>query len=70
VEGKNIVIEWRQGDWKRDRVPALAAELVRLNVDVIVTTGSWDTRVAKNATATIPIEKERLYEKAKHRRYT
>jgi putative ABC transport system substrate-binding protein len=55
VEGKNIVIEWREGDWKRAQVPALAAELVRLNVDVIVTTGSWDTRVAKDATATIPI---------------
>jgi putative ABC transport system substrate-binding protein len=55
VEGKNIVIEWRQGDWKRAHVPALAAELVRLKVDVIVTTGSWDTRVAKQATTSIPI---------------
>jgi putative ABC transport system substrate-binding protein len=55
VEGKSIVIEWRQGDWKRDHVPALAAELVRLKVDVIVTTGSWDTRVAKGTTTTIPI---------------
>jgi putative ABC transport system substrate-binding protein len=55
IEGKNIVIEWREGDWKRAHVPALAAELVRLQVDVIVTTGSWDTRVAKEATASIPI---------------
>jgi putative tryptophan/tyrosine transport system substrate-binding protein len=55
VEGKNIVIEWRQGDWKRHHVPVLAAELVRLKVDVIVTTGSWDTRVTKDATAIIPI---------------
>jgi putative ABC transport system substrate-binding protein len=55
VEGKNILIEWRQGDWKRAQVPRLAAELVRLKVDVIVTTGSWDTRVAKQATSTIPI---------------
>src|SRR6266481_7602541 len=35
VEGKNIVIEWRYGDGKLDRLPALAAELVRLKVDVI-----------------------------------
>ena len=35
VEGKNIVIEWRQVDWKRNQVPALAAELVRLKVEVI-----------------------------------
>src|SRR5262245_15280899 len=38
VEGKNIVIEWREGNL--DRLPALAAELVRLKVDVIVTSGS------------------------------
>ena len=39
VEGKNIVIEWRYAEGKRDRLPALAAELVRLKVDVIVTGG-------------------------------
>ena len=39
VEGKNIVIEWRSAEGKLDRLPALAAELVRLKVDVIVTTG-------------------------------
>ena len=39
VEGKNIVIEWRPAEGKLDRLPALAAELVRLNVDVIVTVG-------------------------------
>jgi putative ABC transport system substrate-binding protein len=39
VEGKNIVIEWRWAHGKFDRLPALAAELVRLKVDVIVTTG-------------------------------
>jgi putative ABC transport system substrate-binding protein len=55
VEGKNIVIEWRFGEGKRDRFPALAAELVRLNVDLIVTAGPLVTRAAKKATSTIPI---------------
>ena len=55
VEGKNIVIEWRSAEGKLDRVPALAAELVRLKVDVIVTIGSSVTRSAKEATSTIPI---------------
>ena len=36
VEGKNIVIEWRSAEGKQDRLPALAAELVRLKVDIIV----------------------------------
>jgi putative ABC transport system substrate-binding protein len=39
VEGKNIVIEWRRHEGKVDRLPALATELVRLKVDVIVVTG-------------------------------
>ena len=55
MEGKNIVIEYRYADGKLDRVPALAAEMVRLNVEVIVTGGSAATRPAKEATATIPI---------------
>ena len=55
VEGKNIVIEWRHAEGKLDRVPALAAELVRLKVNVIVTAGPASTRPAKEATATIPI---------------
>jgi putative ABC transport system substrate-binding protein len=55
VEGKNIVIEWRFGEGKRDRFPALAAELVRLKVDLIVTAGALVTRAAKEATSTIPI---------------
>ena len=55
VEGKNIVIEWRSAEGKLDRLPALAAELVRLKVDVIVTTGPAPTRPAKEATSTIPI---------------
>ena len=55
VEGKNIVIEWRSYEGKMDRLPVLAAELVRLKVDVIVTGGSSDIRAAKEATSTIPI---------------
>ncbi len=55
VEGKNIVIELRSAEGKLDRVPALAAELVRSKVDVIVTGGATDTRAAKEATNTIPI---------------
>jgi putative ABC transport system substrate-binding protein len=55
MEGKNIVIEWRNADGKFDRLPALAAELVRLKVDIIVTAGPQATRPAKQATSTIPI---------------
>ncbi len=55
VEGKNIVIEWRRAEGSRDRQRGLAAELVRLKVDVIVTGGSSSTRFAKEATSTIPI---------------
>ncbi len=55
VEGKNIVIEWRDDEGKFDRLPALAVELVRLKVDVIVTDGPTATRAAKEATSTIPI---------------
>jgi len=55
VEGKNIIIEWRAADGKPDRLPALAAELVRLKVEVIVSGGPTVTRPAKEATATIPI---------------
>ena len=55
AEGKNIVIEWRAADGKRDRHPALLAELVRLKVDVIVSDSASVTGVAKKATSTIPI---------------
>jgi putative ABC transport system substrate-binding protein len=55
AEGKNIVIEYRWAAGKIERLPALMAELVRLNVDVIVTAGPSPTRSAKEATATIPI---------------
>ena len=50
MEGKNIVIEYRYAEGKLDRLPALAAELVRLKVDVIVTAGPPATRAAKEAT--------------------
>jgi len=55
VEGKNIVIEYRFAEGKLDRLSALAADLVRLKVDVIVTNGSPPTRAAKDTTVTIPI---------------
>ena len=55
VEGKNIVIEWRDSEGKEERQRALAADLVRLKVDVIVTGGATATRAAKEATVTIPI---------------
>ena len=56
VEGQNIVIEPRWAEGKTDRLPELAAELVRLKVDLIVSTGGTVTALAaKSATATIPI---------------
>jgi putative ABC transport system substrate-binding protein len=55
LEGKNLVIETRYAVGKLDQLPALAAELVRFNPDVIVTGGPQSTRSAKNATSTIPI---------------
>jgi putative ABC transport system substrate-binding protein len=55
VEGKNFVIEFRWADEQYDRLPALAAELVRLKVDVLVTYGTPGTLAAKHATTTIPI---------------
>jgi putative ABC transport system substrate-binding protein len=55
VEGHNLVIEYRSAEGHVDRAPALAAELVRLKVEVIVTAGPMDTRAAQHATSTIPI---------------
>jgi putative tryptophan/tyrosine transport system substrate-binding protein len=55
VEGKNIIIEWRFAEEKLDRLPALAAELVGLKVDVLITGGSAPTRAAQKVTSTIPI---------------
>src|SRR5439155_23162739 len=56
IEGQNIAIEYRYAEGKLDRLPELAAELVRLKVDIIVVAGGDpDVRAAKNATKTIPI---------------
>jgi putative tryptophan/tyrosine transport system substrate-binding protein len=54
-KGKNIVIEYREAGGNPDRLPSLAADLVRLNVDGIVVVGSEASLAAKNATAFIPI---------------
>src|SRR5206468_2359441 len=55
VEGKDFVMEWRFADGKTERLPALAAELAGINVDVIVTGGAPGIRAAQQATKTIPI---------------
>jgi putative tryptophan/tyrosine transport system substrate-binding protein len=55
VEGQNLVLEIRSANDLPERLPALAAELVRLNVDVIVTAGDSEVIAAKHATSTIPI---------------
>lgn len=55
VEGKNIAIEYRWAQGRDDRLPELAAELVRMKPDIIVTTGTPGTLAAKHATSTIPI---------------
>ena len=55
MEGKNIVLEYRYAEGKFDRVPALVDELVRMKVDIIVTTSSISARAARKATKTIPI---------------
>ena len=54
VEGKNIFIEYRYAEGKLERLPDLAAELVGLKVDVIVTAGPSATLAAKKASGTIP----------------
>jgi putative tryptophan/tyrosine transport system substrate-binding protein len=55
IEGKNISIEYRFAEQKSERLPELAADLVRLKVDLIVTTGSPSALAAKKATTAIPI---------------
>ena len=55
IEGKNILLEYRWAEAKFDRLPALAAELVGLKADVIVTAGTRPTVAAKQATSTLPI---------------
>ena len=55
IEKQNIIVEYRYAEGVTERLPDLAAELVKLNVDVIVATGTPATQAAKNATKTIPI---------------
>ena len=55
VEGKNLLIEWRFADGHAERLPGLAAELVKLKLDVIVTGGTQATLAAQRATSTAPI---------------
>jgi ABC-type uncharacterized transport system substrate-binding protein len=55
IEGKSFTMEYRFSEQKRDRLPELAADLVRLKVDLIVTTGQPPSTAAKKATTTIPI---------------
>ncbi len=55
IEGKNIAIEYRFAEQKNERLPELAAELVRLKVDLIVVFGGAEALAAKGATSTIPI---------------
>src|SRR5262245_64504590 len=55
IEGQNIAIEYRYAEGKADRFSALAAELVRLRVDIILVGGDRPIRAARNATKTIPI---------------
>ena len=55
VEGRNVVVEWRFAEGSYERLPGLAAELVRLRVDVIVAMTTLCVQAARAATATIPI---------------
>ncbi len=55
IEGKNIVVEYRGAEGKRNRIPSLVAELVQIKVDVLVVVGLPAVRAAKQATKTIPI---------------
>ena len=55
VEGQNVAIEFRDAEGNPERLPVLASELVRLKVDVLVTSGTQATSAAKQATSVIPI---------------
>lgn len=54
-DGRNLTIEIRYGDWKSDRLPSLAADLVRLNPDLLWTHSTGGAQAAKQATSTIPV---------------
>ena len=55
IDGQNIVVDVRYADGRVDRLPALVVELLRLKVDIIVTTSSATTQAAMDATRTIPV---------------
>ena len=55
VEGQNLILDYRSADGRAERFPQLAAELLRLNVDLIVTRGTPAVMAAKNATGTVPV---------------
>ena len=55
TEGQNLVIEWRFADGQAERIPALVAELIQLQVDCLVVSGTGAVQAAKQATSTIPI---------------
>ena len=55
LEGQNLAIEYRWAEGRREQLPALAAELVRLKVDVILASTGQEVTAAKDATTTIPI---------------
>src|SRR6516165_2119197 len=54
IEGRNLAMEWRSANGDYDRVPALVADLIRSNIDVMVHDSTIGTQVAKRATSTIP----------------
>jgi putative ABC transport system substrate-binding protein len=55
IKGQNLIIEWRFGKGDENRLPHLAAELVRLKPEILITTGTQAARALKNSTTTIPI---------------
>ena len=54
-DARNLTIDYRYGEGRRDRLPDLSGELVRLKVDVIVVSGALAISALKNATKTIPL---------------
>ncbi len=55
VDGRNVTMEWRWSEGRTDRLPALALELVQLNVDIIVVSSTQAARAARQATSKTPI---------------